>query len=721
MTVETATYINGLNATYPLSTDPKSEGDNHIRLLKSTLKATFPNITEAVTVTAAQLNASNVRHLKSFGAVGNGTTDDTTAVRTAIQSGFPLDWGNGTYKITSAIIETVAEVNWVGDGATIIYDGAYAKDNVVITCGIGADHFVSGITFDANEKTHVAIRFIAATVSEAIDQWPNFYGSHIVAKNSYRKTTTFADGDGIIINGGFNKATLEHVKVHDCYMAAGAAVAGSQGIFGITFGSNGSRRCRNIRLSDYHVENIWSEDGAIKSDQDAIRVFQETDERTSSCYILNGVVKNVSNRAIKLHSGVNTVVDGLYRELSDSAIPQSGEFSNPDIDSQQCPSTITNCRFHYDGAWHATLVLNYTERTGLFRYGGAVVSNITGKFANVTGSAITAVYSTLESGVSDTREIASVSNIAIDGPLDCFLHVKVTGSGLNSATLSNATATVSGAAVRTSAASGGTPVLRVTASNIQNFNFSTPVPLGDGFTTAADSQLFVSGAYGFTAIGATSSIGCASPVPYKTGVSVIGSPITSTAISSDTDTLVLLAPVADSVIHVAGNFVMMRGTAISAMGGVAKVLIQKDATGDAAGTLTFECTSPKVAALVTCTFDGVSRIAIRFSGGASGSVLAQGYFSGNYVGSAPMKIVPASAVSSIAALVQRSGFEPSTTFAHPVRITSYTVASLPLAASFVRCKAFVTDANSTTFGSVVAGGGVNTVPVYCDGTSWRIG
>lgn len=34
---------------------------------------------------------------------------------------------------------------------------------------------------------------------------------------------------------------------------------------------------------------------------------------------------------------------------------------------------------------------------------------------------------------------------------------------------------------------------------------------------------------------------------------------------------------------------------------------------------------------------------------------------------------------------------------------------------------FVTDATSTTFGSVVAGGGSNGVPVYCDGTDWRIG
>lgn len=56
MTIESATYINGLNASYPAASDPKSEGDDHLRLLKSTVKATFPNVTGAVTPTQADLN-----------------------------------------------------------------------------------------------------------------------------------------------------------------------------------------------------------------------------------------------------------------------------------------------------------------------------------------------------------------------------------------------------------------------------------------------------------------------------------------------------------------------------------------------------------------------------------------------------------------------------------------------------------------------------------------
>ena len=52
---------------------------------------------------------------------------------------------------------------------------------------------------------------------------------------------------------------------------------------------------------------------------------------------------------------------------------------------------------------------------------------------------------------------------------------------------------------------------------------------------------------------------------------------------------------------------------------------------------------------------------------------------------------------------------------------SYTVAGLPSAATYNKARAIVTDANATTFAAVVAGGGANVVPVYSDGTNWRIG
>ena len=56
MSLETGSFISDLNASNPTSTDLKSQGDDHIRLLKATVKGTFPNVSGAVTVTHTELN-----------------------------------------------------------------------------------------------------------------------------------------------------------------------------------------------------------------------------------------------------------------------------------------------------------------------------------------------------------------------------------------------------------------------------------------------------------------------------------------------------------------------------------------------------------------------------------------------------------------------------------------------------------------------------------------
>ena len=58
MALESATYINGLVATNPASGDAVAQADDHLRLIKATLKATFPNITGPVTVTQNEINAA---------------------------------------------------------------------------------------------------------------------------------------------------------------------------------------------------------------------------------------------------------------------------------------------------------------------------------------------------------------------------------------------------------------------------------------------------------------------------------------------------------------------------------------------------------------------------------------------------------------------------------------------------------------------------------------
>lgn len=58
MPLESASYISQLNASNPASTDLVQQADDHIRLLKSVLKATFPNLNGPVTASDEQLSQS---------------------------------------------------------------------------------------------------------------------------------------------------------------------------------------------------------------------------------------------------------------------------------------------------------------------------------------------------------------------------------------------------------------------------------------------------------------------------------------------------------------------------------------------------------------------------------------------------------------------------------------------------------------------------------------
>lgn len=108
MTVETATYIGDLNDSYPASGDAKSEGDNHIRLLKTVLKAQFSSLgSAAVTATAAQLNTITLKAAKA-GDTYTGTHDFSGATLTGGTATFTTQssGNNSTNAATTAFVTT---------------------------------------------------------------------------------------------------------------------------------------------------------------------------------------------------------------------------------------------------------------------------------------------------------------------------------------------------------------------------------------------------------------------------------------------------------------------------------------------------------------------------------------------------------------------------------------------------------------------------------------
>ena len=99
MGLETGSFISDLVATNPLGTDDRSQGDDHIRLIKSVLKTTFPNVAGAVTASHAQLNAAAAPGALCFPgmiAMWSGNVG-------SIPSGWKLCNGTGTISTGGAV------------------------------------------------------------------------------------------------------------------------------------------------------------------------------------------------------------------------------------------------------------------------------------------------------------------------------------------------------------------------------------------------------------------------------------------------------------------------------------------------------------------------------------------------------------------------------------------------------------------------------------------
>jgi microcystin-dependent protein len=114
MALETGTYINSLNASNPVSTDGLSQADDHLRLIKSTIKSTFPNIDGAITTTEDELNVLD-------GATA--TTADLNKLAAVTSSAAELNVLDGATATTAdlnklaAVTATASELNLM-DGVT---------------------------------------------------------------------------------------------------------------------------------------------------------------------------------------------------------------------------------------------------------------------------------------------------------------------------------------------------------------------------------------------------------------------------------------------------------------------------------------------------------------------------------------------------------------------------------------------------------------------------
>ena len=186
MGVETATYISQLSATNPLGTDPISEGDNQIRLVKDVLQNQFTTLgAAAVTTTAGELNildgvtATNTE-LNYLDITTLGTSEDSKALTQSAGGVITVggaagnqvlniashDLVDGGLKLAGTLVTaSAAEINLL-DGKSVVGDAVLASDQSWSGSQRGTPSTVTNGTLDLDTANNFLYTPAAADVLE---------------------------------------------------------------------------------------------------------------------------------------------------------------------------------------------------------------------------------------------------------------------------------------------------------------------------------------------------------------------------------------------------------------------------------------------------------------------------------------------------------------------------------------------------------------------------
>ena len=197
MALESTTYIDGLVITNPTGTDPRSQGDDHLRLVKSTLRSTFPNVAGAMTATHTELNLIdgytgttaelNYNDIPTLGTVepSKSVTADAVGITKKLKTQEQTEIVNAVGTVSTATAINFALGNVVtavlasGGSFTISNaptSGVYGKFKLILTNGgTVADPWHASVKFAGGTTPTLTTSGIDILTFETIDNGANWY------------------------------------------------------------------------------------------------------------------------------------------------------------------------------------------------------------------------------------------------------------------------------------------------------------------------------------------------------------------------------------------------------------------------------------------------------------------------------------------------------------------------------------------------------------------
>lgn len=170
--LESGTYISDLVVTNPLSSDLAATADDHLRLIKSTIKTTFPNVNGAITATDEEINF----------------VDGVTA---AIQTQLDSKLGIGANGSVSASLIFTGPTQFTGTASFAINLGVSRSES-----GGTVDLRVSNESNTASSRARLTTRVAGTSAEDAIVNY------EISGGQQYTSGIDNSDSDTFKIQGG---------------------------------------------------------------------------------------------------------------------------------------------------------------------------------------------------------------------------------------------------------------------------------------------------------------------------------------------------------------------------------------------------------------------------------------------------------------------------------------------------------------------------------------
>jgi hypothetical protein len=317
----------------------------------------------SVTRTVAN-RLNEIISVKNFGAVGDGVTDDTAAISAGITAamGKTLYFPSGVYAMKANTTFQVAvgltdDIRLLGDQATLFCDSTSHTARMIRLVAQGHSVYVSGLSFDANNKSLVGLQ-----IEDAVTQ--GGYSVYIDRCN-FRNTFGIVGGvagnvtnTGLWIGGGAEYVSITNSQSTNHNRAVDASIPFSSSTLGMFITSTGSVFPQNVFVSGCLISNVVNSNtnaSDFNLDCDGLSILgglsTTANYKSSRAIVTNNTFVNCKGRSLKVQNDETTVLNNKIQ----FAIKPIGTISSGFLqtfggilDVQGSAATIVGNTFHYD-------------------------------------------------------------------------------------------------------------------------------------------------------------------------------------------------------------------------------------------------------------------------------------------------------------------------------------------------------------------------------------